>query len=94
MPHQGLAPRVEDAQYTNLGAEVARVRCDLAERRGARLKEPRVQTRPVPLGQRQERMREREDDVHIRHVEQVVLARVEPALPCLGLTLRAVPVPT
>ena len=39
-------------------------------------------------------MREREDDVHIRHVEQVALARVEPALPRLRLALRAVPVAT
>src|SRR5476649_654156 len=39
-------------------------------------------------------MRQREDDVHIRHVEQVALAGVEPALPRLRLTLRTVPVPT
>jgi len=94
MADQGLPPRVEEAQHANLGAEVARGRRDLAERRGARLKEPRVQTRPIPIGQRHERMREREDDVHIRHVEQVLLARMEPALPCLRLALRAVPVPT
>ncbi len=37
-------------------------------------------------------MREREDDVDVRHVEQVPLARVEPALPRLRLALRAVPV--
>ena len=62
------------------------------ERRRAHLKEPRVQPRAVPIGQRQERMREREDDVHIRHVEQVPLTRVEPALPRLRLALRAVPI--
>ena len=67
---------------------------DLAERRRARLKEPRVQTRTVPIGQRQECMREREDDVHIRHVEELTLARLEPALPRLGLALWAVPIPT
>src|ERR1051326_1613828 len=39
-------------------------------------------------------MREREDDVHIRHVEQVALAGVEPALSRLRLTLRTVAVPT
>ena len=37
-------------------------------------------------------MREREDDVHIRHVEQLALARVEPPLPGLRLALRAVPI--
>src|SRR6188472_2922891 len=60
---------------------------DLTERRRARLKEPRVQTGPVPIGQGQQRMRQREDDMHIRHVEELALAR-------LRLTLRAVPVPT
>ncbi len=39
-------------------------------------------------------MREREDDVHIRHVEQVPLTRVEPALARLRLALRAVPIAT
>ena len=94
MADQGLPPRMEDAQHANLGAEVAGVGGDLAERRRARLKEPRVQTGAVPIGQRQEPMREREDDVHIRHVEQIPLARVEPALPRLRLALRAVPIST
>jgi hypothetical protein len=67
---------------------------DVAERRRARLEEPGVQLRAVPIGQGQQAMRKREDDVYIRHVEQLALARVEPALPRLGLTLRAVPVPT
>jgi hypothetical protein len=38
-------------------------------------------------------MRKREDDVSIRHVEQLALASVQPALPRLRLALRAVPVP-
>ena len=93
MADQRLPPRVEDAQHADLGAEMAWVRGDLAERRRARLKEPGVQTGAVPIGQRQERMREREDDVHIRHVEQLALARAEPALARLRLALRAVPIP-
>ena len=48
----------------------------------------------VPIGQRQQRMREREDDVHIRHVEELTLARVEPALAGLRLTLRTVAIAT
>jgi hypothetical protein len=32
----------------------------------------------VPIRQRQERMRDREGDVHMRHVEPFSLARVEP----------------
>ena len=71
-----------------------RVRRDLAEGRGARLEEPRVQTRAIPMRKREQRMREREDDVHIRHVEELPLARLEPALAGLRLALRAVPIPT
>ena len=36
-------------------------------------------------------MRECEDDVHIRHVEQIALRRAEPALARLRLALWAVP---
>jgi len=94
MADQGLPPRVEDAQDANRRAKMLRVGRDLAECRRARLKEPRVQARAIPIGQRQQPMREREDDVHIRHVEQLALARVQPAFPGLRLTLRAVPIPT
>jgi hypothetical protein len=60
---------VEDAEHADLGPEMTGIGSDLTQRRRARLKEPRVQTGPVPIGQGQECMREREDDVHIRHVE-------------------------
>jgi hypothetical protein len=66
----------------------------LPERRGAGLEEPGVQTRAVPIAERQERMRQREDDVHIRHIEELPLARLEPAVPRLRLTLRAVAIAT
>src|SRR4051812_45139381 len=94
MTDQGLPPRVEDAEDADRGAKMSRIGGDLTERRRARLKEPRVQTGPVPIGQGQERMREREDDVHIRHVEELPLARVQPAFARLRLTLRTVPVST
>ena len=94
MADQGLPPRVEDAQYADLRTEMARVGRDLAERRCARVEEAGVQARAIPIGQRQQAMREREDDVHIRHVEQIPLARLEPALPRLRLALGAVPIAT
>ena len=94
MADQGLPPRVEDAEHADLRAEMARVGGDLTERRRARLKEPRVQARAIPIGQGQQPMREREDDVDVRHVEEFALAGMEPALPGLRLALRAVPVPT
>jgi hypothetical protein len=39
-------------------------------------------------------MRERENDMHIRHVEQLTLTRVQPPFPGLCLALRTVPVAT
>ena len=39
-------------------------------------------------------MREREDDMHIRHFEQLTLTRMEPPFPGLCLALRTVAVPT
>jgi hypothetical protein len=94
MADQRLAPRVEDAQDTDLGPEMPGISANLAECHGARLKQPVVQTRSVPIRQRQEGMRQREDDVHIRHVEQLALTRVKPALPGLRLALRAVAIAT
>ena len=92
MTDQRLAPGVEDAEHANLGTEMAGVGGDLTERRRAGLEEPRVQTSAVPIDQRQEPMREREDDVDVRHVEELALAGMEPALPRLRLALRAVPI--
>ena len=94
MADQGLSPGVENAQHADLRAEMSRIGGDLAERGGARLKEPGVQSGTIPIDQRQEPMREREDDVHIRHVEQLPFTGVQPALARLRLALRAVPIPT
>jgi hypothetical protein len=69
MADQRLPPRVKDAEDADLRPEVTWVGRDLAERGRARLQEPRVQTGAVSISQRQQPVREREDDVHIRHVE-------------------------
>ena len=94
MADQRLPPGVEDAEYADLRTEMPRVSGDLAQRGRAHLEEPSVQPGTIPIGQRQQRVRQCEDDVHIRHVEHVALAGVEPALARLRLALRAVPVPT
>ena len=78
----------------DLGAEMLRVGGDLEQGGRAQLKQPRVELRRIPIPERQQRMREREDDVHIRHVEHVLLARGEPAGARLRLTLRTVPIAT
>src|SRR5262249_28230574 len=94
MADERLAPRVEDAQNADLRAEMARVGGDLLEGGGTGLKEPRVQTRAVPIDQRQERMGQGEDDVHIWQLEELPLAGVEPPFPRLRLALRTVPIAT
>src|SRR4051812_17027221 len=94
MADQRLAPRVENAQHTDLRTEMTRGGRHLPKRGGARLKEPRVQTGPIPIGQGQERMRECEDDMHVGHVEQIAFSCIEPALARLRLTLRTVPITT
>ena len=92
MADQRLPPRVKNAEHPDLGAQMSGIGRDLTEGHRARLEQPGVQAGTIPIAERQERMRQREDDVHIRDVEQVTLARVEPAFARLCLTLRAVPV--
>jgi hypothetical protein len=94
MADQRLAPRVEDAEHADFRAEMARIRRNLAECGRAQVQEPGVQTGTVPIRQGQERMRQREDDVHIRHVEEIPLAGGQPALARLRLALRTVPIAT
>jgi hypothetical protein len=85
---------VEDAEDTNLRAQVTRVGGHLAQRGRTRLKEPGVQLRRVAIAERQQRMRQGEDDMHVRHVEELALPGREPAGARLRLTLRTVPIAT
>jgi hypothetical protein len=48
------------------------------------VEEPGVQAGTIPVRQRQKRVRDREDDVDIRHVEEFTLA---PAASARGLAL-------
>jgi hypothetical protein len=41
-----------------------------------------------------QRMWQREDHVHVRHVQQLALTRGQPPVACLCLTLRTMPIPT
>ena len=94
MPDERLPPRVEDAEDADLRAQVTRVGGDLAQRGRTRLKEPGVQPRGVAVAQRQQRVRQREDDMHVRHVEELALPGGEPPVARLRLTLRTVSIPT
>src|SRR5262245_45306566 len=67
---------------------------DLEQRRCARLKEDVIKKRGIASTERMEGVRQREDHMDVRHVEQLTFPRCEPARAGLRLTLRTVPVPT
>ena len=94
MADECLPPRVEDAEDADLCTEVARVGGDLTQRGRTRLEEPGVELCGVAIAERQQRMRQREDDMHVRHVEELALPGREPPGTRLRLALRTVPIPT
>ena len=94
MADQRLAPGVEDAEDADLRAQVTRVGGHLASRRRTRLQQPGVQARGVAIAQWQERMRQREDDRDVRHVEELTFPGGEPSGARLRLTRRTVAIAT
>ena len=94
MPDEGLPPRVEDAQESDRRTEMTAIRRHLEQRRGTRPKEHVIEQRCVAMAERMEGVRQREDHMDVRHVEQLTLPRREPARTGLRLTFRTVPVPT
>jgi hypothetical protein len=91
---EGLAPRVEDAQESDRRAEMARVGRDLEQRRRTGLEQQGVHEGGIVGAQRQERVRQRKDDVHVRHVEEFAFTRRQPPLAGLRLALGTVPIAT
>jgi hypothetical protein len=69
MPDEGLPPRVKDAEEADRRTEVTGIGGDLEQRGGARAKEEVIQERGVAAAQCMERVRQRENHVHVRHVE-------------------------
>ena len=94
MSDERLPPRVQDAEEADRGAEVCGVGGDLAERRRAGAEQQVIETGRIASAQRVERVREREDDMHVRHVQQLAFARGQPAVSRVRLTLRTVSVAT
>ena len=72
--------------------EVTGISGDLQQRGGNRAEEEVIQERGVAAAQWMKHVRQREDHVHVRHVEE--LTRREPSLARLRLTLWTVPVST
>ncbi len=89
---QLLIPGVEDAEETDLGAEVPGIRGDLDQCLGAGAEEQSVDHFFVLQCQRRQLMGKREDDMRVGHRQQFGASRGQPAVARLALALRAVPV--
>jgi hypothetical protein len=89
---QLLVPGVQDAEETDLGAEVFWVGGDFDQCFGATAEKQAVEHFLVLQGERRQLVRESEDDVGIARRQQFGATRGQPSLACLALALRAVPV--
>src|SRR6266542_626389 len=94
MMKQRLAPRVEDAEKAERGAEVLRRPRDLEERRRTCLEEQVVDHAFVLQGQPGEGVRQGEDDVGVADRQQLAFALGEPLVARVRQTLRAMPIAT
>ena len=75
MADEGLPPGVQDAPETDRRPEVTGISGDLEQRGGTRAKEEVIQERGVAAGQWMKHVRQREDHVDVRHVEELTLTR-------------------
>ena len=87
-----LTPAVQHGDAADLGAEVARVGGDEAERLGGGAEQDGVDRRLVLEGDRPDRGRQGEDDVEVGDGQQLGAPRRHPGRPRRALALRAVPV--
>jgi hypothetical protein len=92
MMMQVLTPGVEHGDETDLGPEVLRVGGDRAQGLGGGAEQNAVDHLLILEGDLGHRRRQREDDMEIRHRQQLGLARGEPFGAGLALALRAMPV--
>src|SRR5450631_2596473 len=92
MMRECRAPGMQDGSYPDAGSQVLGVGRDGDQRLGRRLEEDIVNLRLVLIGDIADRRRQREDQVIVRHRQQVGLARGQPLLRGGALTLRAMPI--
>ncbi len=85
---------MQDRDGADLGAEVARVGGDAAQRLCRSAEQDRVDHRLVVKGDVGDRRRDGEHDMKVWHWQQLGLARLQPFGPRQPLALRAVPVAT
>src|SRR5262249_23274451 len=89
---QVLAPSVQHRDEADLGAEMLRVGSDRTQRLGRRLKQKGLACLCVVEGDPGRRCRQSENDMEVRHRQQLGLPGSEPFGAGAPLTLRAMPV--
>src|ERR1017187_6035498 len=89
---QFLIPGVQDAEESDLSAEVLGVAGDIDQRLGTAAESQAIHHLLVLQSQRRQFVRERENDVGIGCGQQFGTPRVEPAVTRVALALRAMPV--
>ena len=89
---QFLIPGVQDAEKSDLSAEMLGVSGDLDQRLGAAAEQQAIHYLLVLQSQRRQFVGERENDVRVRRGQQLGTPRVEPAVARVALALRAMPV--
>jgi hypothetical protein len=87
-----LTPGMQDGEESDLGAQVLGVRADRSQGLGRRLEEGIVDQGFVLQGERCDFLRQGEDHVEIRAVQELGLSMLDPLRPGERLALRAMPV--
>ena len=94
MKQQVLAPRVKNAEETNLGSEMLGVACHLAKCFSDGAEQEVVKLGLILQNERVEFVRQREDDVEVTRIEQFLFAGIDPSPARLSLTLVAMTITT
>jgi hypothetical protein len=92
MMQQFLVPGMQNAEESDLSAEVLGISGDFDERLGAAAEQQTIHHFLVLQGERRQFVRERENDVGVRRGQQFGTPRVEPAVALVVLALGAMPV--
>src|SRR5262249_9535255 len=90
---QGLSPAMQDAEESDLGAEMFRI-CPYFQQGGSGgIEQKGEQDLFVLPHQWDKQVRHAEDEVKIVHRQQLLLALSEPPLASVGLAFRTMPIP-
>ena len=93
VPLQSLAPRMQDAEEADIGAETGWIGCNFQQRSSTGLEQQAEQDLLVLPNQWHQSMWGTEDQVKVVYRQQFLLPGAQPLLPRIGLALRTVAVP-